>query len=222
MPRDGTAAADLLGEGRALDRASERGDGLPGTCVVHELVLGADDDDGEIDGAAWLPEGETPDFEPYGIYIGFWHTQPTWGYFRFTLSEPLTHVSSARLILEGDYATPDWDEKSDALLVGLEDSPDAPAVSNASAAPGGTEGRPLVGSLRWPASHGLTWRDGGPHGSVDLAPLLNQLTLQRNGLAKGAHLQLWLRGERTTGAAEVLTPARELDVRASARLRLCF
>lgn len=187
------------------------------------LALGADEDDGEIEGSAgWLSAGETPDFEPHGLYLGFWYTDPTWGYFRFALPEPLFEVSSARLVLQGTYATPGWDETVDGLLIGLEDSADAPVVTKAIEAPDRIAGRKLVGTLRWPESRGLEWRSSSPHHSINLAPLLNQLAKQRGGLAKGVHLQLWLRGDRSQGAAEVWTPARELDAKGAARLELCY
>ncbi len=222
--RDG--AGDLREDGRRLDGALDlhrEGGARDRACIVRWLALVADGDDGEIEGGTdWLPAGEKPEQEPFGIYLGYWYDAPTWGYFRFTLSEPLTRVERARLVLQGSYATPGWDESRDALLVGLEDSADAATVTSAGQAPDKSQGRHLVGTLRWPAARGLEWRSGGAHASVDLAPLLNQLAKQRGALAKGAHLQLWLRGERSQGAAEVLTPARELDPHGAARLELCY
>jgi hypothetical protein len=220
---DAAPVSDQRGE-RRLDGTPDRTrDQQRPACLPRVLALDTDADDGEIEGAAgWLPAGETPEQEPHGLYIGYWYTDPTWAYFRFALPAPLSEASSARLVLQGTYATPGWDEKNDGLLIGLEESADAAVVSKASEAPDRSQGRKLVGTLRWPESRGLEWRSSGRHVSVELAPLLNQLAKQRGGLAKGAHLQLWLRGDRSAGAAEVHSPARELDAKAAARLELCY
>jgi hypothetical protein len=107
-----------------------------------------------------------------------------------------------------------WDPLLDALQVSLEASGDAPIVNDSAAAPDRPGGRPLVvvaglPHLRWPLNGGLDWKVDVDNRSPELAPLFSELHRQKGELPVGAHLQLWLRGERTSGTAEVATTVFE-------------
>jgi len=80
----------------------------------------------------------------------------------------------------------------------LEDSADAVAVTSASDAPYAAAGRSVLSlAVRWPASGGLTWLDSKVNVTPSLAPLLQAL-VNKVSLAKGSHVQLWLRAAQSS------------------------
>ena len=53
----------------------------------------------------------------------------------------------------------------------------------------------------WPESGGLAWSSGVREQSPGLAPLIQELVDRHGGLAAGAHVQLWIRGDGYTADA---------------------
>lgn len=209
-PGDGTLADGTLLDGNLADDAG---------CHVQQLQILSNLDDGEfefdhvyhVDGESWPPD-------PAGIYIGWWQESRTktgrsWGFFRFQLTSgiPVTAtVASARLDLWGlsaPVSSASWSTQTHALRVLLEAATDAQQVNGDGQCPGGADGRLVVQqSYRWPPSGGLSWKSGAYNSAGDLAPLFQALVLANKGLAKGAHVQLWVRGELAGIPAEVATP----------------
>ena len=217
-PDGGSSGHDLRLEGPVGDGARD----LPRTCSRRSLTIETKGDDGEIEGQTGnlTSAGEAPlPPEVHGIYIGFWNNGPSWGYFRFRLPEaipPDAVVTSATLLLRGLYRTTQWNPSIDALQVSLEASADAPIVDDPMAAPHLSVGRSLVSSkgvsvVRWPPQGGLDWKVDGDNRTPELAPLVGALLAAKGPFPAGAHVQLWLRGERTSGAAEVTTTVFEND-----------
>lgn len=203
------------------------------SCPRYERALLAAEDDGELahndDGvAAWYPEGEDPESRGYpypeALYLGHWIGGPTWSYFRFALPGALDpgRIVRGRLGLFGVGETAGWSAGENALLVHGELADDAAVVSGVQDMPGTTNGRVLTTSaVRWPPSGPLIWTQGATNSSPDLAPIIDEVVSKQGGLAQGAHLQLWVRGEQAN-VAEVGARAFEkaLDPAERARLTL--
>lgn len=175
-------------------------------CASQRLVLSAAEDDGEFDGpGTLLPNGETG-----RILIGSWAGHLTWGYFRFALASPLrrgARISAARLALWG--RPPErWNPLADALRVSAELTPDAAPVQATGDYPGGPAGRVTVNdAVRWPPSGGLYWALDDWNESEDLSSVLQEVVNTAEGLAQGAHVQIWVWGDTAASDAEVTTPA---------------
>jgi len=217
-----------VADGAGLDRTTADTP-LDGRCPRYPLVLLAAGDDGELahDNSGvpvWYAAGEEPWDDPDAIYLGHWFGGPTWGYFRFALPRALDQGGSARgrLGLFGVWETEDWGKSENALLIHAELADDAATVSGVQDMPGTTNGRLLTTStVRWPPSGPLIWAQGATNSSPDLAPIIDEVVSKQGGLAQGAHLQLWVRGEQAN-VAEVGTRSFEkaLDPAERARLTL--
>ncbi len=184
--------ADAPGADRPHDTAP-----TPDQCSTQQLVVAGPSDDGEVGDNFWFVNGESA-----GIFIGYYGAGSEWGYFRFALAQPLkpgATIVEARLSLTGTPGATSWDPSTHALQISLEDSADATAVSGDGDLPF-TGGRTTVsGFARWPASGGLTWLEGQENLSPNLASLVQAL-VSKQGLAKGSHLQLWIRADQAVGA----------------------
>jgi hypothetical protein len=198
--------ADQTGDSAPADL---RRDSAPAdlTAGQQELVITDNLDDGQITDNwtdEWLPNGEPGGIIFAGHFIS--GGVAVWGYLRFELAAAIpagSVVDHAHVHVFGR-ATHKWNSAIHALRISLEDSADAAQVTSELDAPDVPSGRAEVPSIvRWPPSGGLTWPTGVTHVSPDLGSLFQQLIDARGGLAKGAHVQLWLRHIETDLDAEV-------------------
>lgn len=185
--------------------------GQPDTaCNQMVLVLASKDDDGEIDGTTWDPDGESQG----DICIGTWGGDSVWGYFRFELSQAIpagASITGATLELWGHpnytYVNWDWQPSTHALEVYAEKAVTAPPITKGTEAPFLPMGRPVTTAIvRWPSSGGLAWLPSQWHTSPSLAPVLQEVLNSKGSLAAGNHLQLWVRGAQLA-QGEVATVA---------------
>jgi len=159
------------------------------------------------DGIIWdkLYVDGSPEHE---IWVGFWDGMSDWGYFRFALTQPIAKgatIVNATLDLWGVDAD-GWNGSSHALEVWLEKAADPAVVTVETDAPLTSTGRPVTSSAkRWPAVGGLPWASGAYNTSPDLAALVQEVVNSQGGLAKGSHLQLWVRGSQQA-QADLSTP----------------
>jgi hypothetical protein len=141
---------------------------------------------------------------PDTIFIGYYPTDWTWGYFRFVIGTTVpagATILEARLRLWGR-GTTSIPAGSRALLAFAELASNPAQVTTENDRPTGSSGRPLTqASVRWPETGGITWATDAWNESANLAPLLTELALT-TGLPAGTPVQLWLRGEIAT-AGEV-------------------
>lgn len=179
-------------------------------CSQMVLVLASKDDDGEIDGTTWDPDGEAQG----DICIGTWDGDSVWGYFRFELSQAIpagASIGNTTLELWGHpnytYAKWQWQPATHALEVYAEKAATAPPVTQSTEAPFLPAGRPVTSAIvRWPSSGGLAWLPAQWHTSPSLAPVLQEVVNSKGSLAAGNHLQLWVRGAQLA-QGEVATVA---------------
>jgi hypothetical protein len=179
-------------------------------CGQMVLVLAAAEDDGEIDGTTWDPDGETQG----DICIGTWSGQSVWGYFRFGISQAIpagATIVSATLELWGHsaytYSGWQWNPSTHALEVYAEKAATAQPITGVSDAPFAPQGRPVTtATVRWPNTGGLAWLPAQYNTSPSLTPVLQELVSSQGGLGAGHHLQLWVRGAQLT-QGEVATTA---------------
>jgi hypothetical protein len=198
--------------GSELQRDSEPpGDALPPdageTCTTDRLTIMTDDDDGEVDDHYYWPQGEK---EERIIFMGHWASHGyTWGYFRFSLTRALSaadRLVDVRLSLRAVGVAGIW-TTDDALLVFLEDSPDAAVVTSEASTPSTyPTGRLLVGDgTRWPESGGLAWPIARDVDSPNLASAVETLIATYGTLPEGTHVQLWVRGIQPSDSYELGT-----------------
>ena len=167
-----------------------------GPIELDPIPIADDFDDGAMYGGAmattWLPSGE----RGLGGFFGeFPLGEPYFGYFRFTLPQPIaadTVVHTAVLELHG-WTTHAWNSEVDALLVFVELSADAEQVDAADDFP--PSGETVLGEhpIRWPEDGGLLWNVDAANTSPDLSPLLQTLVDTYGGLPSGSHVQFWIR-----------------------------
>jgi hypothetical protein len=226
-PLDGRRDLPLLdGRGELPDQAR-----IDAACSSQDLSPLAPEDDGEfaVQGTNryWDERGEPArDIYPPAIYIGYWWSGPTWGYFRFQLKAPIqagARIAEARLKLWGKTVTTGWIPTEHALRVQGESTADAPPVAAPGDVPETSGGRVLTAQrLRWPASGGLTWKIGDYNASPDLSAIVQEVS-GTQGLAAGSHLQLWLRGDfEGKVAGEVGTPEQREGPPPRLTLRHCL
>lgn len=165
----------------------------PGGAITQTLTLDDDADDGEItDGSVWFVDGEEADT----VFMGWWSSSPSWGFFRFQLVTPIpagSVVESAELSLFGVLTVDSgWEPTMHRLAVHTEDVPDSPRVAAPADVPG--EARAAAPEVvEWPAASGLAWTVDGWNVSPDLSALVQGLVDRHGGLAMGASVQLWVR-----------------------------
>jgi hypothetical protein len=126
--------------------------------------------------------------------VGHWKNRPTWGFFRFVLPDALTVfsvVTRCQLSLFG-ISTATWNGTAP-LTMDMEDSGDAPVVTNQNDRPDITPGRSLTGqAVHWPQARGLAFAIGAWNTSPDFSSLFSDLVMRQTGLSAGAHLQIWI------------------------------
>jgi hypothetical protein len=184
---------------------------------VISVSIAADVDDGMIRDGVHSMSGDVD----HHIHLGQSSGASSWGYFRFTMLADIPAAAvldEVRLRLPAAIATA-WDESAHGLRVFVEDSADAAPITDAREAPDGT----TPGFVRYPVPTAIDWGAGGlawPTGetvtSPDLSVALDELLQNHGGLAAGAHLQLWVRGDGSTADGAVAT--RDLSGGAGATL----
>jgi hypothetical protein len=177
--------------------------------IIGPIVITNDLDDGAIHpagngySATWHPSGEYNDAGEQ--FLGEWPVgEHYYGFVRFELPEAIPSgsiIAAAELELWG-WAVHDWDGTR-ALHVWGQDSADAPAVSNVSNVPDDGNGFALSPmSVRWPEENGLSWVIAEVNVSSDLAPILQWLVDNHDGLDAGAHVQLFISVDALDGINE--------------------
>lgn len=168
------------------------------------LVIDDDFDDGAMwpstgqGPGAWFPSGEAK-AAPGQAFMGEHpNGNAYFGYFRFRLPmalPPGTIVTAAHFELSG-WGLYLWSSGKHALRIHVERSPDAPQVASLADYPDPTQpdATPLVDeSVRWPENGGLLWNIVDTNVSPQItAPLQALIDGQAEGLAEGAHVQLWI------------------------------
>ncbi len=155
----------------------------PGTTTVGPLSIAANGDDGST---WWANLNST---------TGEMGTQDNFAFVRFAIPAGLSAnatILDATLRLNGQ-GQRWWTGPDRRILIRLEDSSNAPAVTTSQNKPTGSQARALLStSVRWPSTGDLEWAVGGPNTTPSLAPLLQALVARRGGLAPGAYVQFWL------------------------------
>lgn len=217
------SAHDAAHDAMTPDAAQEAMTPDLGGCVQQQqtLQVNADVNDGEIDyDFTWRVGGEVnTKGDPPGDYMGYWTdwtnkvVGPTWSYFRYKLTQAIPATATAvdgHLHLHGidtPVSSAGWESKKHALRAHVEDAADADPVTVSTKSPESASGRAIIAPpVRWPAVGGLVWNTNGYNQLTTLGPPLQALILKRGGLAAGAHVQIWIRGDFSQGSAEVATP----------------
>jgi hypothetical protein len=189
----------LPNEGPTIDTLQPDAPKPDAACKQMVLLLSAAANDGQVEGDQYFhANGETN----YDIWMGAWGSMYIWGFYRFALSEALPQgatVAKATLELWGHkdftYALTKWNPALHALEIYAESSANPPIVTKAADGPFTPLGRALTAAkVRWPASGGLTWSGGQYNTTPDFASVLQEVITLKSGLAKGAHVQIWIRG----------------------------
>jgi hypothetical protein len=166
----------------------------PGTIAMS---IADDADDGEVFAAIpdpWFPSGEAVDNGR--SFIGWWDQTPIWGYFRFSLPNPLpagAFLRTATLTLVagdpgGSQGLP-WDPSTYALEVAAEASPNPPPVSSTHFPSGPDPAVLTTTRVRWPATGGNVWPAvGRATTSPNLAEMLRAVVSDPSIQA----VQLWV------------------------------
>lgn len=187
----------------------------PGRPTVVTVPIVADADDGAIydtpEGAlVWAQSGED------GMGNGFFGEYPDGAYyvayFRFALPDEVDNATliDARLRLEAtSQGTFMW-SGAHAVGIWLESGVNAPAVEGTGSFPSLLGGSPMGGvtlldaNVRWPDAGGLAWT-AGANTSPDVAPLLDILRQDFEGLGAGDYVQFWLAVATPTGTGGEVT-----------------
>lgn len=197
----------LADDGGADDGGATGADRGGGTgTITLGFSVAADIDDGMIRDGVHSMSGDSSNYLHMGRSAG----ASSWSYFRFRLPVAVpagATITEVRLRLRAADANA-WNESAHGLRVLVEDSPDAAPVTDAREAPdGSTPGfvrYPVPTTIDWGAG-GLAWPTGQTLTSPDLSVAVQEVVDNHGGLADGAYLQFWVRGEGLTADGAVAT-----------------
>ncbi len=157
--------------------------------TIGPIFIAANGDDGNIYNGSLYPNGD----DGSNAWIGGDSAYYQWGFFRFTLSAAIpsgaTINAGTKIALYGvdsySWGTGDY------LTIYATNSSDASQPST------GGEPTPLTtASVRWPASGDLTWPTG-QYNERDIVSIIQELVDDYGGLSSGAHILIWIRGEKS-------------------------